>query len=155
MPDPAFDLVAAQDRFLDSDWFHHCRETSKPFVVVRSGELAADVFWDYITLPPRCDELLNRALPDLEREARAIFERYAVPSSFLRVKPTMIAFDHLPFEHAKHAATELYRLIASYLERSSQEQARTAPADHPGAAQRHDDKETPMPVLTTPRRLWT
>jgi hypothetical protein len=60
MSDAPFELVDAKDSFIDSDWFHHCRETRTPFVVVRSGEHSADVLWDYITLPPECDAELHR-----------------------------------------------------------------------------------------------
>jgi hypothetical protein len=117
MPDTPFVLIDAQARFFDNDWFNHCRETRTPFVVVRSGDTAADVLWDYVTLPVECDLLIRRHLPTLEREARAIFERYAIPGSHLRVKATLIAFDHLPIERAKQAAAELYTLIAGYLTR--------------------------------------
>jgi hypothetical protein len=115
MSDAPFELVDAKDSFIDSDWFHHCRETSTPFVVVRSGEHSADVLWDYITLPPECDAALQENLSALERDARAIFDRYALPESYLRVKSTLIAFDRLPFDRAKSAAADLYHLIAAYL----------------------------------------
>lgn len=115
MSDAPFELVDAKDSFIDSDWFHHCRETRTPFVVVRSGEHSADVLWDYITLPPECDASLQENLPALEQDARAIFDRYAIPESYLRVKATLIGFDRLPFDRAKSAAAELYQLIAAYL----------------------------------------
>ncbi|CRI66399.1 conserved hypothetical protein [Thiocapsa sp. KS1] len=115
MSDAPFELVDAKDSFIDSDWFHHCRETRTPFVVVRSGEHSADVLWDYITLPPECDAALSDNLPALEQDARAIFDRYAIPESYLRVKATLIGFDRLPFDRAKSAAADLYHLIAAYL----------------------------------------
>ncbi|WP_373508414.1 hypothetical protein [Thiocapsa sp.] len=115
MSDAPFELVDAKDSFIDSDWFHHCRETCTPFVVVRSGEHSADVLWDYITLPPECDAALRDNLPALERDVRAIFDRYAIPESYLRVKATLIGFDRLPYDRAKSAAADLYQLIAAYL----------------------------------------
>lgn len=115
MSDAPFDLVDARDGFADSDWFHACRQTQTPYVVIRSGETSADVLWDYVTLPPCCDERLHGNFPALERDARAIFDRFAMPESYIRIKPTMICFDRLPFDHAKRAAAELYGLIASYL----------------------------------------
>lgn len=120
MPETPFVLIDAEARLFDNDWFNHCRETRMPFVVVRSGDTAADVLWDYVTLPVECDLLIRRHLPTLEREARAIFERYAIPGSHLRVKATLIAFDHLPIERAKQAAAELYSLIAGYVTRLGQ-----------------------------------
>ncbi|EXJ14049.1 hypothetical protein [Imhoffiella purpurea] len=117
MSDAPFDLVDAKDDFTDTDWYHTCRETQTPYVVVRSGETSADVLWDYVTLPPCCDARLRGDFQALERDVRAIFERFAQPESYLRVKPTLICFDRLTFDHAKSAATELYRLIAGYLPR--------------------------------------
>jgi hypothetical protein len=115
MSDATFELVDAKDRFIDSDWFQHCRQTRTPFIVVRTGEHSADVLWDFVTLPPECDAELRTNLAALERDAQAIFERYAIPESHLRVKPTLIGFDRLPFDRAKLAAAELYALIATYL----------------------------------------
>lgn len=115
MSEALFDLVDAKDTFSDSDWFHRCRETQRPYVVVRTGEVSADVLWDYVTLPPQCDEIVQRHFLEIRRCAHAIFDRFAIPESYIRIKPTLICFDHLPFDHAKRAAAELYRLIATYL----------------------------------------
>lgn len=115
MPHAPFDLVDARDTFADSEWFHTCRQAQAPYVVVRSGETSADVLWDYVTLPPCCDAALRGNFTVLENRARAIFDRFAIPESHLRVKPTLICFDRLPFDHAKRAATELHRLISSFL----------------------------------------
>jgi hypothetical protein len=151
MSDAPFELVDAKDSFIDSDWFHHCRETRTPFVVVRSGEHAADVLWDYITLPPECDAALQDNLPALERDARAIFDRYAIPESYLRVKTTLIGFDRLPFDRAKSAAAELYALIAAYLPVA---EAAGIPADGT-ARNRHAETELRSDTETsTPLRLW-
>lgn len=115
MSDNPFDLISADDTISDSDWFHLCRQTQIPYVVVRSGETSADVLWDYVTLPPCCDARLHRDFATLERDARAIFDRFALPESHIRVKPTLICFDGLPYDRAKRAAAELYGLIANYL----------------------------------------
>ncbi|SDW31784.1 hypothetical protein [Thiocapsa roseopersicina] len=151
MSDAPFELVDAKDSFIDSDWFHHCRETRTPFVVVRSGEHSADVLWDYITLPPECDASLQENLPALEQDARAIFDRYAIPESYLRVKATLIGFDRLPFDRAKSAAADLYHLIAAYLPVAEA-------ADIPvGGATNNRRAETDPPSDTTasaPLRLW-
>lgn len=151
MSDAPFELVDARDGFIDSDWFHHCRETQTPFVVVRTGESSADVLWDYVTLPPQLDAALQRDLVGLEREARAIFDRYAVAESHLRVKATLIGFDRMPLEGAKHAAAELYRLIARYLG-----VAQTAPpaSDRTDPLQGHAAKAASQPPLPPQPRLW-
>ncbi|MFB1489237.1 MULTISPECIES: hypothetical protein [unclassified Thiocapsa] len=146
MSDAPFELVDAKDSFIDSDWFHHCRETRTPFVVVRSGEHSADVLWDYITLPPECDAALRDNLSVLERDTRAIFDRYAIPESYLRVKATLIGFDRLPFDRAKSAAAELYHLIAAYL--PAAEAAGIAHDRHTETAVRSDT------AAPTPLRLW-
>ncbi|EGV20337.1 hypothetical protein [Thiocapsa marina] len=150
MSDAPFELVDAKDNFIDSDWFHQCRETRTPFVVVRSGEHSADVLWDYITLPPECDAALRENLPALERDARAIFDRYAIPESYLRVKATLIGFDRLPFDRAKSAAAELYNLIAAYLPPA----AEAVPAGtmlHDAHAETDARRDT---AASTSRRLW-
>jgi len=146
MSDAPFDLVDAKDTFTDSDWFHSCRETQTPYVVVRSGERSADVLWDYITLPPCCDARLRRNFIALERDARAIFEQFAQPESYLRIKPTMICFDHLRVDQAKSAAAALYRLIAHYLP----ETAITGPAATTA------DSQMPHPPTDWPKThsLW-
>ncbi len=150
MSDAPFELVDAKDNFIDSDWFHHCRETRTPFVVVRSGENSADVLWDYVTLPSECDAELQRNLPALERDARAIFERYAIPESHLRVKATLIGFDRLPFDRAKRAATDLYAMIAAYLPATQTPSAqRQTPGGHAKPA---SVKSTT--TQQTPRQLW-
>jgi hypothetical protein len=151
MSDAPFELVDAKDSFIDSDWFHHCRETRTPFVVVRSGEHSADVLWDYITLPPECDAALRDNLPALERDVRAIFDRYAIPESYLRVKATLIGFDRLPFDRAKNAAADLYQLIAAYLPVT---ESAAIPAD--GAAHVHpkDTGARSEPSVSTSLSLW-
>lgn len=115
MSDAPFDLIGAADTFADGDWFHTCRETQTPYVLIRSGETSADVIWDFVTLPASCDGQLRAKFPDLEREARAIFDKFAEPESFIRVKPTLICFDRLSFDKAKLAAVELYGLINHYV----------------------------------------
>jgi hypothetical protein len=151
MSDAPFELVDSKDSFIDSDWFHHCRETRTPFVVIRSGENSADVLWDFVTLPPECDAELHRNLPALEQEARAIFDRYAIPESHLRVKPTLIGFDRLPFDRAKSAATELYALIAAYLPPA--ETTASTTRETASAKSRAPAVETAT-AQTTPRKLW-
>ena len=151
MSDAPFDLVDAKDSFIDSDWFHHCRETRTPFVVVRSGEHSADVLWDYITLPPECDASLQENLPTLEQDARAIFDRYAIPESYLRVKATLIGFDRLPFDRAKSAAADLYHLIAAYLPVVEAEEVPEGGALHERHAQTKAYSDT---AASAPLRLW-
>jgi hypothetical protein len=151
MSDAPFELVDAKDSFIDSDWFHHCRQTRTPFVVVRSGEHSADVLWDYITLPPECDAALRDNLPALERDARAIFDRYAIPESYLRVKATFIGFDRLPFDRAKGAATDLYALIAAYLPVA---EAAAVPADATTGEPRTPTDARGGTAGSTPLRLW-
>jgi hypothetical protein len=151
MSDAPFELVDAKDSFIDSDWFHHCRETRTPFVVVRSGEHSADVLWDYITLPPESDAALQENLPALERDARAIFDRYAIPESYLRVKATLIGFDRLPFDRAKSAAADLYSLIAAYL--PAAEAGGVAAAGAPPDRHTETDPRGEAPASTS-LRLW-
>ena len=139
MSDAPFDLVDAKDSFTDTDWFHSCQKSQIPYVVVRSGDATADVLWDFVTLPPSCDARLRAQFPALEREARAIFDRFAIADSYARIKPTLICFDHLPFDAAKRAAEALYALIASYLPRGPQ--ITREPSVFPSAA-------------STSRRLW-
>jgi hypothetical protein len=151
MSDAPFELVDAKDRFVDSDWFHHCRQTRTPFIVVRTGEHSADVLWDFVTLPPECDAALHGNQAALERDARAIFDRYALPESHLRVKPTLIGFDRLPFDRAKRAAADLYDLIAAYLPVSE---------DSAETSSRAASNESGVPGIGTtatqenPRPLW-
>jgi hypothetical protein len=151
MSDAPFELVDAKDSFIDSDWFHHCRENRTPFVVVRSGEHSADVLWDYITLPPECDASLQENLPALERDARAIFDRYAIPESYLRVKATLIGFDRLPFDRAKSAAADLYHLIATYLPVAETEGLPAGAMPHDRHAETDARSDT---ATSTPLRLW-
>lgn len=152
MSDAPFDLIDAKDAFADSDWFHVCRQAQMPYVVVRSGETSADVLWDYVTLPPSCDALLRGHFASLENNARAIFERFAIPESHLRIKPTLICFDRLPFDHAKRAAAELHCLISTYLP-DVRTVSRGAPVPCEPAASAGDGTlgEPETPGL---RRLW-
>jgi hypothetical protein len=152
MSDAPFDLIDAKDAFADSDWFHTCRETQTPYVVVRSGETSADVLWDFVTLPASCDVRLHGNFPSLERDARAIFDRFAIPESYSRIKPTMICFDRLPFEQAKLAAAELYGLISNYLApapNAYQNRAELDDHQQSRACTEHDGSVSP-----SRRRLW-
>jgi len=115
MSEATFDLVDARDSFMDTDWFHHCRQTRTPYIVIRSAETSADVLWDYVTLSPEADARIRADFAAFEREARAIFERCAGPDSYPRIKPTQICFDHLALDRAKRAALELYTLVETYL----------------------------------------
>ena len=152
MSDAPFDLIDAKDAFADSDWFHVCRQTQTPYVVVRSGETSADVLWDYVTLPPSCDALLRGHFASLENNARAIFERFAIPESHLRIKPTLICFDRLPFDHAKRAATELHGLISTYLP-DARTVSRGAPVPCESAAPAGDRMRDELEAPSL-RRLW-
>ena len=154
MTDTPFELVDIQDpyHFGHSDWFQHCRKTGSPFVLVRRGEQTADVLWDFVTLPVACDALLRERLSELDRDARAIFERHATEESFLRVKPTLIGFDRLPYEQATLAATALHDLIARYLPLAWHEDETEAETE-PAADTAHwaSTEET---TSTEPRALW-
>ena len=152
MSDAPFDLVDTKDNFTDTDWFHVCQKTQTPYVVVRSGDTTADVLWDFVTLPPSCDIKLHDDFPMLERQARAIFARFAVADSYLRIKPTMIGFDHLPVDDAKQAAAELYRLIASYL--PARHHARQGAEGAPALFNRIQDINRGQRAAVTTRRLW-
>lgn len=116
-----FDLVESYDQAPQSDWFLYCRETSRPYVVVRTGETTADVMWDYVTLPPCCDKVLLENREALRERAIAIFQRYGGSSSSVRTKTTMVFFDNLPIESARLAANELYALIDSFVGRERQQ----------------------------------
>jgi hypothetical protein len=115
MQEAQFDLIDAYDTSPQSDWFHYCRETAKPYVVVRTGERTADVMWDYVTLPPSYDKVLFEREREIQEQAIAIFERHATKDSSVRAKPTVVFFDNLPIDRAKAAANELYAFIESLL----------------------------------------
>lgn len=152
MSDAPFDLVDAKDSFTDTDWFHTCQKAQTPYVVVRSGEAVADVLWDFVTLPLSCDSRIRANFNLLERDARAIFDRFAIEDSYARIKPTMICFDHLPVDDAKRAAMELYGLIASYLP------ARLQPSRISGLTKAPTNKVQDInrgqPAADGGRRLW-
>jgi hypothetical protein len=76
--------------------------------------------WDYVTLPPRYDQILLRHQKQIEEEAISIFEEYATDSSGFRVTTTRIAFTDLPSDSAELAAKDLYRLIESFVRSSEQ-----------------------------------
>lgn len=153
MSDAPFDLVDAKESFTDTDWFKTCRKTQRPYVVVRSGEALADVLWDFVTLPVCCDARIRADFATLEREARAIFERFAVAESYLRVKPTMICFDHLPVDDAKRAADALYALIASYLPSRQPINSRSASLPAMASGKVHDINPGKQ-VTGSDRKLW-
>jgi hypothetical protein len=118
MADAQFDLIETYDTAPQSDWFHYCRETAKPYVVVRTGEKTADVMWDYVTLPPSYDQVLFEKGGMIREQAIAIFEKHATEHSSVRAKPTVVFFDNLPIEKAKLAANELYAMIESLFQGS-------------------------------------
>ena len=120
MPDAQFDLVENYDSAPESDWFHTCREAGKPYVVVRTGEKMADVMWDYVTLPPSCDNILMANEKLLREQVIAIFEKHASVDSSVRAKATMVFFHNLIIPKAKNAANELYSLIESLVENPAQ-----------------------------------
>ena len=120
MPDAQFDLVESYDTAPQSDWFHTCRESGKPYVTVRTSEQTADVMWDYVTLPPSYDSVLLANEGLLREQAIAIFQRYASDKSSIRAKATTVFFDNLPIPDAKLAANELYTLIESLVENPAQ-----------------------------------
>lgn len=120
MPDAQFDLVESYDTAPQSDWFHACRQAEKPYVVVRTAETTADVMWDYVTLPPRCDKILMANERILRDQAIAIFQKYASVESSVRAKATIVFFDNLSIPKAKLAANELYTLIESLVETPAQ-----------------------------------
>ncbi len=111
MTDSLYAFIQGYDQAPKSDWFRHCREAEKPFVVIRPQPDSADVLWDYVTLPPCCDRILAERLEEIEEQAISIFEEYATERSGYRVSPTLISFTGLPADTAELAATDLYRLI--------------------------------------------
>lgn len=116
MPQTQFDLIENYEATPQSAWFQHCRENSKPYVVIRANASAADVIWDYITLPPCYDKSLMANSHRIREEAIEIFERYAGRDSSLRVKPTLIMFNNLPQNKARYAADDLFALIEAHLD---------------------------------------
>ncbi len=115
MPDSMYAFIDRYDQAPKSEWFHRCRQAEKPYVVIRPQPDSADVLWDYVTLPPWCDRVLAEHLPELEKQAFAIFDEYATERSGFRVTPTLISFTGLPCETAELAAADLYHLIDSVL----------------------------------------
>jgi hypothetical protein len=113
MTQAQYDLIESYDKAPESDWFHYCRETRKPYVVVRTAEQTADVMWDYVTLPPSYDKVLLGQEKQLQQQAIAIFQKHATKESSVRAKSTVVFFDNLPIDKAKLAANELYSLIES------------------------------------------
>lgn len=111
MTDSLYAFVQGYDQAPRSDWFRHCREAEKPFVVIRPQPDSADVLWDYVTLPPCCDHILAERLAEIAEQATSIFEEYATERSGMRVSPTLISFTGLPADTAELAAKDLYRLI--------------------------------------------
>lgn len=120
MPDAQFDLVESYDTAPQSDWFHACRDTRKPYVVVRTAEKTADVMWDYVTLPAIYDNILMANAKVLKEQAVAIFQKHASPESSVRAKPTVVFFHNLTISKAKLAANELYTLVESLVENPAQ-----------------------------------
>lgn len=120
MPDAQFDLVESYDTAPQSDWFHACCESGKPYVVVRTGERTADVMWDYVTLPPSYDRILRTNATVIKEQAITIFQKHASIESSVRAKPTLVFFDNLSISKAKLAANELYELIESLVENPAQ-----------------------------------
>ncbi|MEA3276355.1 MAG: hypothetical protein U9Q81_13915 [Pseudomonadota bacterium] len=116
MTEAQFDLVEAYNTAPQSDWFHYCRETRKPYVVVRTAEQSADVMWDYVTLPPSYDKVLFENGKQIQERAISIFEKHASKESSVRVTSTVVFFDNLSIDRAKLAANELFALIASFFE---------------------------------------
>jgi hypothetical protein len=115
MSENMFVVVQGYDKAPQSEWFRHCSQTAKPYVVIRPHANSADVMWDYVTLPPRYDQILVRHEKKIEEEAICIFEEYATDRSGFRVTTTRIAFTDLPPDSAELAAQDLYRLIESYV----------------------------------------
>jgi hypothetical protein len=115
MSETLFAVVQGYDKAPQSEWFRYCRQTAKPYVVIRPHANSADVMWDYVTLPPRYDQILMRHEKQIEDQAISIFEEYAADNSGFRVTSTRIAFTDLPTDTAELAATDLYRLIESYV----------------------------------------
>jgi hypothetical protein len=118
MSENLFAFVQGYDKAPQSDWFRHCSQTAKPYVVIRHHASSADVMWDYVTFPPRYDRILLRHEKQIEEEAMSIFEEYATESSDFRVTTTRIAFTDLPPDSAELAAKDLYRLIESFVRSS-------------------------------------
>lgn len=116
MADAEFDFVDAYDKAPQTNWFHHCQQTAKPYVVIRRHHGTADVMWDYVTFPPRYDQILLEHEKQIEQDAISIFEEYAEDASAFRVTPTLISFTNMPIDCVEHAASDLYRLIESYVE---------------------------------------
>jgi hypothetical protein len=120
MAEAQFDLVENYDTAPESDWFHSCRESGKPYVVVRTSEKTADVMWDYVTLPPGCDGILMANERLIKEQAIAIFQKHASVESSVRAKARIVFFDNLSIPKAKLAANELYDLIESIVENPAQ-----------------------------------
>ncbi|WP_210424755.1 hypothetical protein [Marichromatium bheemlicum] len=145
MFDAPFDRVEASAPFADSDWFHACRQTQTPYVVIRYSEQRADVLWDFVTLPECCDAVIRAHLDELEQSARAIFLRHADAESHLRVKPTLIGLDRLPIEQAEAAADALYALVATYLPGARRPPPASLPETSAPPAPAVRQRERPLP----------
>ena len=93
----------------ENAWQQRCRELQQPCVVVRiTGMGHADVCWDGITYNP----LRDQALCELDAHAvRTIFQHHAGSRSHCFIEDGMVTFTRLDIDHARAAATELYRLV--------------------------------------------
>jgi hypothetical protein len=148
MSENLFALVQGYDKAPQSDWFRHCSQTAKPYVVIRHHAHSADVMWDYVTFPPHYDQILLRHERQIEEEAISIFEEYATDSSGFRVTTTRIAFTDLPTDTAELAAKDLYRLIESYVGSPEQPALQSARACHRATLPRPTEGSWPFRYVT-------
>ena len=122
--------------------------------------MTADVMWDYVTLPPSCDQILMTNAKLLKEQVIAIFQKHSSVESSVRAKPTIVFFHNLTIAKAKLAANELYGLIESVVENPAQStdltdrqpaSLATFPAHQKESKPKKSKKKAPPP--TTDRRL--
>jgi hypothetical protein len=104
--------------------------------------------WDYVTLPPRYDQLLVRHEKQIEEQAISIFEEYAADHSGFRVTLTRIAFTDLPSDSAELAAKDLYRLIESYVRIPEQPTLQLGETCHPATLPGYTQGAWPFRCVT-------
>lgn len=100
-----------------SGWFSDCAREQIPYITIYLKGKLADVHWDYITYNINLDVMLSDKESEFVQKVENLYANYLNKKSECRVNCNLVTFSNLDVELARHAASELYDLVDSHVQK--------------------------------------
>lgn len=110
-----FTYKASDDDFSGVNaWYRQCQVTHLPYIVVCTKTKFANVSWDYISLPPKTDKILDANSAEITDGLIALFKQYANNKSEYRLTCYVAEFSSIDMDKAESFAEAIFDFLLPF-----------------------------------------